>query len=149
MHQGARHLTRPVLFCFALTLILSHGALIAERPSLSKNDWPWWRGHRQDGIATPDQLAPLRWSQTENVRWRLPIKGRGHGSPTVFENQVLLATADSTKQEQAVLSVNRETGQVNWETVVHSGGFANKSRNKLNNKASLASERCKYKFSMQ
>ena len=139
MHQGARHLTRPVLFCFALTLILSHGALIAERPSLSKNDWPWWRGHRQDGIATPDQQAPLRWSQTENVRWRLPIKGRGHGSPTVFGNQVLLATADSIKQEQAVLSVNRETGQVNWETVVHSGGFANKSRNKLNNKASLAS----------
>jgi len=120
-------------------MVFSHGALLAERPSLSKNDWPWWRGHGQDGIAMSDQQAPLHWNQTENVRWRLPITGRGHGSPTVFGNQVLLATADPIKQEQAIVSVNRETGQVNWETVVHSGGFASKSRNKLNNKASLAS----------
>lgn len=115
------------------------GTLMAERPSIPKEDWPWWRGRHQDGIAVSDQQPPLHWSETENVRWRVPVEGRGHGSPTVFGGQVLLATADPEKQEQAVVSVNRADGRMNWRTVIHSGGFANKSRNKLNSKASLAS----------
>ena len=86
-----------------------------------------------------NQKPPMQWSQTENVRWRLPIEGRGHGSPTVFGEQVLIATANPAKEEQSVVSVDRETGALNWLTVIHTGGFANKSRNKLNNKASLAS----------
>ena len=125
--------------CALFLLILSASCLNAERPTISKNDWPWWRGHGQDGVAVGNQKPPMQWSQTENVRWRLPIEGRGHGSPTVFGEQVLIATANPAKEEQSVVSVDRETGALNWLTVIHTGGFANKSRNKLNNKASLAS----------
>ena len=119
-------------------IVLSSGVL-AERPSISGNDWPWWRGYAQNGVAVEDQQPPMQWSQTENVRWRLPLEGRGHGSPTIFSDQVFLATADSSKEQQSVVSVDRETGRLNWQRVVHAGGFANKSSNKLNQKASLAS----------
>lgn len=125
--------------CGLFLLVLSASCLNAERPSISKNDWPWWRGHLQDGVAVGDQQPPMQWSQTENVRWRLPIEGRGHGSPTVFGDQVLIATANLAKQEQSVVSIDRETGVLNWQTVIHAGGFANRSRSKLNSKASLAS----------
>lgn len=125
--------------CGLFLLVLSASCLNAERPSISKNDWPWWRGHLQDGVAVGDQQPPMQWSQTENVRWRLPIEGRGHGSPTVFGEQVLIATANPAKQEQSVVSIDRETGVLNWQTVIHAGGFANRSRSKLNSKASLAS----------
>ncbi|MDC0317563.1 PQQ-binding-like beta-propeller repeat protein [bacterium] len=132
------HIIHPEVLCLIL-VIATAGGVLAERPSISENDWPWWRGHGQDGVAVGDQQPPTQWSPTENVRWRLPIVGRGHGSPTVFADQVFLATADSSKEEQSVVSVDRETGKLNWQTVVHTGGFANKSRNKLNKKASLAS----------
>jgi len=132
------HIIHPEVLCLIL-IIATAGGVLAERPSISENDWPWWRGHGQDGVAVGDQQPPTQWSLTENVRWRLPIVGRGHGSPTVFADQVFLATADSSKEEQSVVSVDRETGKLNWQTVVHTGGFANKSRNKLNKKASLAS----------
>ena len=128
----------PEVLGTLLVMMFSSG-VFGDRPSISENDWPWWRGHRQDGVAVREQQPPTRWSQTENVHWRLPIVGRGHGSPTVFAGQVFLATADSSKEEQSVVSVDRETGKLNWQTVVHAGGFANKSKNKLNAKASLAS----------
>ncbi|MGI9467814.1 MAG: PQQ-binding-like beta-propeller repeat protein [Rubripirellula sp.] len=132
------HHIHPKVLCLFLVLGSGSGVL-AERPSISQNDWPWWRGYGQNGVAVRDQQPPTQWSQTESVRWRLPIVGRGHGSPTVFASQVLLATADSNKEEQSVVSVDRETGKLNWQTVVHAGGFDNKSKNKLNTKASLAS----------
>ncbi len=131
-------ITHPKVLCLIL-VIATAGGVLAERPSISENDWPWWRGHGQDGVAVGDQQPPTRWSQTENVRGRSPIVGRGHGSPTVFADQVFLATADASKEEQSVVSVDRDTGKLNWQTVVHTGGFANRSSNQLNKKASLAS----------
>ena len=125
---GACHCAVFPSVVFFLVSVAS-GTLMAERPSIPKEDWPWWRGHHQDGIAVSDQQPPLHWSETENVRWRVPVEGRGHGSPTVFGGQVLLATADPEKQEQAVVSVDRADGRMTWRTVIHSGGFANKSRN--------------------
>lgn len=122
-----------------ILVIASVTGLSAERPLISGNNWPWWRGYGQDGIAVGDQQPPTRWSETENVQWRVPIAGRGHGSPTVFDDQVFVATANSNTEEQSVISVDRKTGKLNWQVVIHTGGFANKSRNKLNAKASLAS----------
>jgi len=92
-------------------------ALIA--PSLSANDWPAWRGPQGDGHAAAGQALPVRWNEAENVVWKSPVRGRGHGSPTVVGDQVFLATADLETEEQLVLSFDRATGKSRWETVVH------------------------------
>lgn len=106
---------------------------------MNSSDWPWWRGPSQNGQADSNQTPPTRWSETENVRWRVPVAGRGHGSPTVVGDQVFLATANTRTQTQSVISCDRQTGKRRWETVVHKGGFENKSKRKANEKASLAS----------
>jgi outer membrane protein assembly factor BamB len=84
-------------------------------------DWPAWRGPTADGHAAAGQKVPLKWSETENIVWRAPIRGRGHSSPTVVGNRVYLTTADISTQEQVVLCLDRATGKPVWETVVHRG----------------------------
>lgn len=86
-------------------------------------DWPAWRGPTRDGQAPAGQKPPLRWSETENILWRAPIRGRGHSSPTVVGDRVYLATADAERQEQLVLCFERATGKPLWEAVVHRGNL--------------------------
>jgi outer membrane protein assembly factor BamB len=89
-------------------------------------DWPAWRGPTRDGQAAPDQTPPVKWSETENVLWKTEVRGRGHGSPIVVGDQVFLATADTETEEQLVLSFDRATGDLRWQTVIHRGNLNTK-----------------------
>ena len=111
----------------------------AGRHAVSQTDWPWWRGRNRDGIAAANQDPPISWSAKDNIRWRVAIPGRGHGSTTVLGNQVFLASADHERKKQVVLCFDRDSGKQKWEAIVHEGGFENKSTQKVNKKASLAS----------
>jgi outer membrane protein assembly factor BamB len=103
--------------------------------TFAQTDWPWWRGPERNGVASANQKPPLKWSATENVVWKSPIHGRGHGSPTVVGDQIFLATAEHGKDVQSVLCYDRKTGKLLWQTEVHRGGFEKKG----NAKSSLAS----------
>lgn len=128
----------------ALTLAISFSPLFVAALAMpaepgpikfAATDWPWWRGPTRDGIAASDQSPPLKWSETENVLWKVPVPGRGHGSATVVGNQVFLAIADSNDGIQGVLCLDRRTGEKLWQTPVHRGGLEVKG----NAKSSLAS----------
>lgn len=106
----------------------------AERKS-STNDWPAWRGPHGTGIADAAQEPPLKFSDTENVVWKVAIPGRGHSSPTVFGDLVLLTTAEEDKEIQAVMALDRNSGKLLWRTDVHQGGMDRKG-NKKNTQAS-------------
>ncbi|HBN74481.1 MAG TPA: serine/threonine protein kinase [Planctomycetaceae bacterium] len=101
----------------------------------SQTDWSCWRGAEQNGIAAEGQQPPLEWSETENVLWKTPISGRGHGSPILVGNQVILATADEAAETRSLISFNRDTGKKNWETILHSGN-PTPARNKKGTQAS-------------
>jgi hypothetical protein len=107
----------------------------AEPIKISPSDWPWWRGPDRNGIARADQKPPLHWSETDNVGWRAAVPGRGHGSATVVDDQVFLATCDEAKEIQSVLCFDRKTGQRVWQTDVHQGGIE-KKENKKSSQAS-------------
>ncbi|MCE9607220.1 MAG: PQQ-binding-like beta-propeller repeat protein [Planctomycetia bacterium] len=99
---------------------------IAGFPKLSAaNDWPWWRGPTRDGHTSPNCRPPTKWSETENVVWKVPVPGRGHSSPTVAGNFVFLTTADEAKQIQAVVAFDRTTGRQLWKSEISQGGFPN------------------------
>ncbi|HEX9737129.1 MAG TPA: hypothetical protein VGG06_34635, partial [Thermoanaerobaculia bacterium] len=61
-------------------------------PLAAGADWPQWRGPEGTGVA-PAADPPVRWSETENVRWKVPIPGRGHAAPIVWGERVYLLTA--------------------------------------------------------
>jgi len=108
---------------------------VAETISVAAGDWPWWRGPHRNGTAAADQRPPLNWSETENVVWKASIPGRGHSSPTVVGDRVFLTTSSAEPQTQSVLCYDRRSGQLQWQTEVHQGGFAEK----MNSKSSMAS----------
>lgn len=107
-----------------------------DQLAVSPTDWPWWRGPNRDGIASADQQPPLHWNEEENVLWKSPVPGRGHGSATVVGNQVLLATADDEQETQGVICYDRRTGEPLWHTVVHSGNFAEEGNPKSSHASS-------------
>lgn len=114
-------------------IVLLTSLLAADEPTtqtgasaitFATTDWPWWRGPNRNGVADPTKQPPVKWSDTENVLWNGPIRGRGHGSPIVVGAQIFLATADEKAETQSVLCYDRRSGKPLWEKELHRGGFA-------------------------
>ncbi len=106
--------------CIGITAVT--GVNTASAAIDPASDWPTWRGPTRDGIAAPGQKPPVQWNETENILWKASIPGRGHGSPTVVGDRVYLATADPALRTQSVLCLERNTGKLVWQTVVHAAG---------------------------
>ena len=94
--------------------------------------WPKWRGPDDNGMARTD--APLHWSDTENIKWKATIPGRGHSSPVLWGDKIFLTTAvpvapvadsprrrgggDTSAQPEhrfEVICLDKKTGKVLWQ----------------------------------
>jgi len=42
----------------------------------ARDEWPMWRGPKLDGHSEEKNL-PVRWSGSENVAWKISVRGRG------------------------------------------------------------------------
>lgn len=107
------------LLALALTLMISSQTTHAEL----KQDWPWWRGPSSNGVAAPGQKPVTTWSNKENIIWKTSVPGRGHSSPIVVDNNVILTTAEKSSGTQSVICFNRKTGKQLWITQINQGGF--------------------------
>ncbi|HEX2463006.1 MAG TPA: PQQ-binding-like beta-propeller repeat protein [Thermoanaerobaculia bacterium] len=121
-----------------------------DPPSTGGDDqWPQFRGPGGRGIATTTAAAPLRWSPTENIVWRVEIEGRGHSSPVVWNDLVFLTAAvegevvpgakapyhfrkgrdfvhpDSVgadhRHRLEVIAIDAKTGAVRWSRTAYEG----------------------------
>jgi outer membrane protein assembly factor BamB len=90
-----------------ISLVLFAGIVRAE-------NWPGWRGSRGDGISH-EQGLPLTWSETENIRWKTPIPGKGHSSPIVWDDRIFVTTCLEEKGERVLMCFNRRDGSVRWQ----------------------------------
>lgn len=54
--------------------------------------WFQFRGDEGRGVA-PTANPPIRWSETENIRWRRPVPGSGWSSPVVLDGKLYLTCA--------------------------------------------------------
>ena len=85
-------MSRPViavtLFCFAF---------LAFASTTHAQDWNQWRGSTGNG-GSVDANPPTKWSDTENVKWKIAIPGRGSGSPIISGDKVFVVSAVLTEQ---------------------------------------------------
>src|SRR6266849_2423658 len=81
------------------------------------SEWPQWRGPRGDGTSDETNI-PVRWSQTENVAWKVPIPGMGHSSPVVWGDRVFLTTCLEKEQKRMLLCLDRLDGKILWQRTV-------------------------------
>lgn len=105
------------------TLAVSFTTLSSLVFADAKSDWRGWRGPNGNGVATDGQSPPTEWSETKNVLWKVRVPGRGHSSPTVVGDKVVLTTADEARQVQSVVCFDRKTGKQLWKTDINTGGF--------------------------
>lgn len=54
--------------------------------------WTQWRGPSMDG-SVAEGNPPIRWSETENIRFKIAIPGLGSGTPIVWGDTMYLLTA--------------------------------------------------------
>lgn len=85
-------LSVSVCFMGLWFVYLTVGASVASTESKALNNWPQWRGPLATGVG-PLADPPVTWSETENVRWKVSIPGRGHATPAVWENRVYVLSA--------------------------------------------------------
>ena len=64
-------------------------ALSLASPTLA-TDWSGFRGADGSGIAATASL-PVTWSETENLKWKVPLPGPGSSSPIVVGDKVFVA----------------------------------------------------------
>lgn len=106
---------------FLLTFLIG---FVSTMSSSYATDWWQWRGTSGKNIAAKGESVPTRWSEAENVVWKVDVPGRGHSSPIVFGDLVVLTSADEAGQRQGVFGFSRDTGKQLWGTVVSQGGFS-------------------------
>ncbi|HUF48128.1 MAG TPA: PQQ-binding-like beta-propeller repeat protein, partial [Vicinamibacterales bacterium] len=78
--------------------------------------WPRWRGPSGQGYVAGTNYVD-RWSPTDNVRWKVPVPGRGHSSPIVWGDYIFLTTARD-ESRLSMLAYSRTDGRLLWETAV-------------------------------
>src|SRR5262245_44233586 len=102
-------LLRPFSLAAALLLLLVTTA-VAE-------NWPQWRGARHNGTSSESNL-PVKWSQTENVAWRLALPGDAGSTPVVWEDRIFLTSADG---DDLLLMCVGTDGKEQWRQKLSSG----------------------------
>ena len=91
--------------------------------ALSAGDWTQWRGPNHNNVAEAGQGVPTEWSDTKNVVWKADVPGRGHASPVISGNTILLCSADDRSETQAVIAFDRRSGKQLWLTPISQDGF--------------------------
>jgi outer membrane protein assembly factor BamB len=86
----------------------------SDKELKSAGFWPQFRGPAGDGIATAAANLPNTWSDTENIRWKIPIPGRAWSSPVAWGNTLWLTTASEDGLSMSAMSIDRKTGAIKW-----------------------------------
>lgn len=103
----------PGLFFSAMLAVCLLGGLQASA------DWPQFRGPWGNGyVSAPGDDKPLglplRWSETENVKWKTEIPNRGWSTPVAMGNQVWLTTATTDGHDFFAICVDAATGEIRF-----------------------------------
>lgn len=74
-------------------------------------NWDQFRGPNGDGKSLAKNL-PVEFGETQNVRWKTAIHGRGFSSPVVWDDQIWLTTAPLDGSELYALAIDLESGEI-------------------------------------
>jgi len=93
--------------------------LLAGATSATAENWPGWRGPRGDGTSFETNI-PTQWDGAtgEGIDWKVPIPGRGHSSPIVWDDHVFVATCLEQTNSRVLLCLDRRDGRVRWQATV-------------------------------
>jgi outer membrane protein assembly factor BamB len=113
------------LFGVAMGLVVL--ALGAERVWAS--DWDRFHGPDGSGVSRDTRPLPVKWSETENLKWKRKLPGPGSSSPIVVGQRLFVTcwtgygtdrdnVGDQKDLRRHLICLDRETGKVLWDQSV-------------------------------
>ena len=128
-------------FCCFMALLATLFATLTN-DAIAQENWPQFRGADSLGVSSNSDL-PDHWSTTENVAWKVDLKGRGWSSPISWGNKIFLTTCvnlgegeepkkglyfggdrakpPTTEHQWKVVCLDKNTGSILWEQLAHQG----------------------------
>ena len=81
--------------CLLAGALLAGPATAFAAANDSASNWPQWRGPQANGLV-PQANPPTKWSETENVKWKVKLPGKGTGTPIIWGNHIFIQAAIPT-----------------------------------------------------
>lgn len=119
----------------AAAVMVSPVSSLRAEQAAAERFWGQWRGPHASGVSTT-ATPPLEWSETKNIRWKVPIPGRSSSSPVVWNDRLFLLTAvpadpasvaglaprgsvpPPSLHKFVVMAIDRKSGKTLWEHTV-------------------------------
>ncbi|MEO6567533.1 MAG: PQQ-binding-like beta-propeller repeat protein [Opitutaceae bacterium] len=119
------------LLRFAVLGVMIGFAINLAYPASDSSAWPMWRGPSGAGIA-PGAQPPLKWSDQQNIKWKVKIPGLGFSTPIIWNDRIFVLTAIEIENgtrarsnsnnptptnpfEFAVVALDRASGKTLWQ----------------------------------
>ncbi|MCX7824083.1 MAG: PQQ-like beta-propeller repeat protein [Verrucomicrobiae bacterium] len=87
----------------------------ANAPCAVAANWPAWRGGAAGSGITTESNLPLKWSDTENIRWRVKLPERGNATPVVWGERVFITQAIEAEHRRTLMCFHRADGRLLWQ----------------------------------
>lgn len=97
---------------------------LALAPLAHADNWPAWRGPTGQGLCSEKML--LKWSDTENVRWKIDLEHQGNSTPVIWGDRIFLTQANRGGTVRSLLCFARADGKKLWQKDV---SYARKEQN--------------------
>jgi outer membrane protein assembly factor BamB len=78
------------------------------------DNWPAWRGPTGQGQCFEKNL-PVKWSATENVKWKIKLEYPGNSTPIVWKDKIFLTMAKKGGNLRSLVCFNRADGKQVWK----------------------------------
>ena len=99
-------------------------AFLLAAPEGRGEDWMQFRGGNAAGIYLGE--VPARWGDSENLKWVIPLNGKGVSSPIVVGERIFVTTfsgfaqdvnnpGDLSQLRRNLTCIDRKTGKVLWQ----------------------------------
>jgi outer membrane protein assembly factor BamB len=113
---------RPGIFLKMFWTVVVVSSIAA---TASAGDWVRFRGPNGSGVSPDDMPTPVKWSDTENLKWKAQLPGPGSSCPIVVGNRVIVTCwsgygldgrnpGDQKNLKRNLLCIDRETGKTIW-----------------------------------
>ncbi|MHC4255511.1 MAG: outer membrane protein assembly factor BamB family protein [Planctomycetota bacterium] len=97
----------------------------------ASNYWPTWRGPDATGVSAKGD-PPVKWSETENIKWKIKLPGEGLSSPVIWDDKIFFQAAIETQEKGTntdteqrfnvhkfdLVCVDKNTGKILWQETV-------------------------------
>ena len=97
--------------------LLAGFAVLVFSTLATADDWPAWRGPTGQGYCF-EKNVPMRWSATENVRWKVKLEHSGNSTPIVSKGRVFVTMANTYGMVRSLMCYDRTDGKLLWKNDV-------------------------------